>query len=228
MVLLGLLLLAAGVTTAIAVLAENTDQTSFDMFGQTVEDVTMGGLFLVGCAVGAATLLGLWMIAAGLKRARRRRVENRHVVTQTRTRAEELEDENNELRARLEREDARAMTSSSSGSYARDYDSDVHRDRDQDAAFTRDRDHDGVADRDESATERTATMGAVRGDDGFGRDRDHDGVADRNEAAPYADRAVDRPIDGGAVYPSDPARGGSTYDESTEQGRRHGLLGRDR
>ena len=165
MVLLGLLLLAAGVATAIAVATENTDQTSFDMFGQTVEDVTMGGLFLIGCAVGAASLLGLWMIAAGLKRARLRRAQNRHVVTQTRTRAEELEDENNALRARLERADStRVMTASSPGSY--DYDSDVHRDRDQDTAFTRDRDHDGVADRNEATpyadrSAGTTSSGAV-------------------------------------------------------------------
>jgi hypothetical protein len=225
MVLLGLLLLAAGVATAIAVATENTDQTSFDMFGQTVEDVTMGGLFLIGCAVGAASLLGLWMIAAGLKRARLRRAQNRHVVTQTRTRAEELEDENNALRARLERADStRVMTASSPGSY--DYDSDVHRDRDQDTAFTRDRDHDGVADRSEGDTERTATMEPVRDDGGFGRDRDHDGVADR-EATPYADRSAGT-TSSGAVYPAEPGRDDSVHEETAQHGRRPGLLGRDR
>ena len=140
MVLLGLLLLAACAVVAVEVAISNTDTATFEAFTQSFSDLSMGGLFLLGCVLGAVAVLGLWMIMAGLRMSRRRRLENKHVVTETRSRVDELEDENDALRAELERDRSTTATAAATG--APEYE--------RDTASTRDRDNDGVADRSET------------------------------------------------------------------------------
>jgi hypothetical protein len=150
MVLLGLLLLAASVVVGAEVAMSNTATSTFEAFGQDFADMTLGGFFLVGCAVGALALLGLWMMMGGLRLSRRRRLENKHVVHETRTRADELEDENDELRHELARMRESAAPAAGATAYERD------------TVMTRDRDDDGVADRSETVSTST---GAVYPDD---------------------------------------------------------------
>jgi hypothetical protein len=153
MVLLGLLLLAACAVVAVEVAISNTDTATFEAFTQSFSDLTLGGLFLLGCALGAVAVLGLWMMMAGLRMGRRRRLENKHVVTETRSRVDELEDENDALRAQLERERTTTPTGAAPVAGAPAYE--------RDTVFTRDRDDDGVADR----SETRGGTGAVYPDD---------------------------------------------------------------
>lgn len=157
MVLLGLLLLAACVVVGVELAISNTDVTSIEAFGQSFSDLNLAGLFLIGCALGALALLGLWMMTAGMRMARRRRVASRHEVKATRSQADELADENEELRAELDRqrERERELTDrTTAGGPANE----------RDTMVTRDRDGDDVADR----SERSG-MGA---DAGYSRDRE--------------------------------------------------------
>jgi len=156
MVLLGLLLLAACVVVAVEVAISNTDTATFEAFTQSFSDMTLAGLFLLGCALGAVALLGLWMIFAGMRRARYRRLETKHVVTETRSRVDELEDENEALRAQLDRERAGTAPAAGASSYERD------------TAMTRDRNDDSIADRNQAAV----GTGAVYPDDPTRREAD--------------------------------------------------------
>ncbi len=103
MVVLGLLLLAASVGIGGYIAAINTDSLTFEAFGQTYAS-SMYEFFLCGAVLGALAVLGLWMVAAGLRHSRRRHVEDKEVVIQTRSRVDELEDENAQLRDELGRQ----------------------------------------------------------------------------------------------------------------------------
>ncbi|MEO6714606.1 MAG: hypothetical protein ABIM89_14390 [Mycobacteriales bacterium] len=98
MALLGFLLFAASVATAVSIAASNTDAATFAVFGETVTDLSPGGLMLAGVGLGVVGLLGLWMIAAGVRHSRRRRAASRMVVQESRSRVDELEEENIQLR----------------------------------------------------------------------------------------------------------------------------------
>jgi uncharacterized membrane protein YciS (DUF1049 family) len=179
MVLLGLLLLAACVVVAVEVAISNTDTATFEAFTQSFSDMTLAGLFLLGCALGALALLGLWMIFAGMRRARYRHRETKHMVTETRSRVDELEDENEALRAQLDRERTATAPADGASSYERD------------TAFTRDRNDDGVADRSQTAV----GTGAVYPDDPTGRDVDtpaYDETAEKTHQRGMLGRLRDR------------------------------------
>jgi hypothetical protein len=103
MVVLGLLLLAASVGIGGYIAGINTDSLTFDAFGQTYTS-DMWSFFLIGAALGALAVLGLWLMLAGLRRARRRHVEDKEVVMETRSRVDELADENAALRDELARQ----------------------------------------------------------------------------------------------------------------------------
>ena len=112
MVVLGLLLLAASVGAAVSIAVSNTDSMSFDVFGQKITSLSAGGLMLLGIALGVAALVGLWLMSAGMRHNRRRREADRHAVVQTRSRVDELEEENIRLRRVAERNAAAATPAS--------------------------------------------------------------------------------------------------------------------
>lgn len=100
MAVLGLLLLLlTGVLTAV-VFRNNTDLTSASAFGQTLDNVSLGGLFLAGAVTGLLFALGLYLLFRGLARARRRKTERRRIVRDTKQQQASLSAE----KARLERE----------------------------------------------------------------------------------------------------------------------------
>lgn len=179
MVLLGLLLLAACVVVAVEVAISNTETATFEAFTQSFSDMTVAGLFLLGCALGALALLGLWMMFAGMRRARYRRLESRHEVRETRSRVEELEDENDALRAQLDRDRSTTAPAAGASTYERD------------TAFTRDRNDDGVADRSQTAV----GTGAVYPDDPTRQDGDtpaYDETAEKTHHRGMLGRLRDR------------------------------------
>lgn len=119
MAILGLLLLAAaavlGVETA---LSNRGDFMTVEAFDRTYS-LTMSELFLVGTAVGAAALLGLWMLFGSIARSRRRRMVAKHRVRAEDTQTEltnvgqtaaELAEENDRLRNELAAERRAAAT----------------------------------------------------------------------------------------------------------------------
>jgi uncharacterized membrane protein YcjF (UPF0283 family) len=88
---LGLILLAAaGVLTA-AVVTSNTDSLSVDLWGISVSNLTLGVVFVAGMITTVLAVVGLGMLMAGLRRARRLRQERR-----------ELQRENQRLAQRVE------------------------------------------------------------------------------------------------------------------------------
>jgi hypothetical protein len=100
-VVLGLLLLViSGLLTAGMVL-QNTDPAQVSVYGQNVTGMTIGGLFAAGVATGAIALLGLFMILAGARRRRTRRVGLKRQVRDVREERESLAEENARLKGEL-------------------------------------------------------------------------------------------------------------------------------
>jgi hypothetical protein len=116
MVALGLVLLVLSGALALGVVLSNTDPVSASAFGVTLSDVTIGGFFLVGAVTGLAFMLGLVMMAAGASRKRGKRVRTRREVKDVRSEREQLAAENEELRARLDRERPAPISTSADGS----------------------------------------------------------------------------------------------------------------
>lgn len=107
MAVLGLLLmLAAGALTAGVVLS-NTNRISAEAFGVTLSNVSVGGLFVAGVVTALVFALGLWMLLQGMRRARRRRLERREIVRDTRDQTASLAAERDRLEKELEAERAR-------------------------------------------------------------------------------------------------------------------------
>jgi hypothetical protein len=107
MAVLGLLLMvAAGVLTA-GVLLSNTNQISAEAFGVTLSNVSVGGIFAAGAVTALVFALGLWMLLQGMRRARRRRLERREIVRDTRDQTASLAAEKDRLEKELEAERGR-------------------------------------------------------------------------------------------------------------------------
>jgi hypothetical protein len=100
MMIIGLLLMAAAVVAGTGVVIGNTDKTSFDVFNVEFVNLSEAGIFLLGAATGAVLLIGLWMMGAGLRKSRRRRLE----VKQARREREEVLRQQEEERRDLETE----------------------------------------------------------------------------------------------------------------------------
>lgn len=86
MVIIALLLIAAGAAVAASMIIENTAQNHITLFGQGV-DTSATMIFLLGAAAMLAVLLGVWLLQRGAARSRRRR---REVKTLKRSRREEV------------------------------------------------------------------------------------------------------------------------------------------
>lgn len=74
MVVLALLLIAAALAFGTGVLLGADRATTLDLFGVQVL-ASENGLFLLGAATMLVLLVGLWLLRAALRRARRRRAE---------------------------------------------------------------------------------------------------------------------------------------------------------
>lgn len=104
MVVLGLILLVLCLVLGAGVALSNTDSSSAEAFGVSLSNVSIGGLFLLGTAVGALAMLGLGLMLVGAARKRARKLRMRREVKEVRTEQETLAEENARLQAQLEAE----------------------------------------------------------------------------------------------------------------------------
>lgn len=106
MVALGAILLLLSSLLAIGVFFSNTDPADAAIFGVSLSNVSLGGLFLVGVVTGIAAMLGLFLMFGGTLRRRHKTVAAKREVRSARGEAGALQDENARLTAELERERA--------------------------------------------------------------------------------------------------------------------------
>ena len=97
MIALGLVLLVLCLALGAGIVLSNTDAVSAEAFGVSLSNLSVGGLFLLGAAIGAAAMLGLVLMLAG---AARKRAKKRELRGQQ----ESLAEENARLQAKLEQE----------------------------------------------------------------------------------------------------------------------------
>ena len=115
MAIIGLLLLLLALALVIGVVVDNNVQVIFDVFGTTIDDLTVAGLFVAGVLTGLIGVAGLWMMKVGAARSRRRRLEareererERSSIEQLAMEREQLAAEKAQLEAQLQRERGRA------------------------------------------------------------------------------------------------------------------------
>ena len=104
MVVLGLILLVLCLVLGAGIVLSNTDTTSAEAFGVSLSNVSIGGLFLVGAALGALAMLGLGLVLVGAARKRAKKRALQREVQHVRTEQETLAEENARLQAQLEQE----------------------------------------------------------------------------------------------------------------------------
>lgn len=104
MVVLGLILLVLCVVLGAGIVLSNTDPSSAEAFGVSLANVSIGGLFLLGAALGAVAMLGLGLMLIGAARKRTRKLRMKREVKEVRSEQETLAEENARLQAQLEAE----------------------------------------------------------------------------------------------------------------------------
>ena len=114
MAIIGLLLLLLALALIIGLVVDNNVQVIFDVFGTTIDDLTVAGLFVAGVLTGLIGVLGLWMMKVGAARSRRRRLEARERRERERDSIEQLAAEKAQLEAQLQRERGRAAAARTS------------------------------------------------------------------------------------------------------------------
>lgn len=105
MTAIGLIILLVAAGLAVDIVVENTKTLDASVVGQTLTGVNIGGFFVAGVIVGAAALLGLSLLIAGLRRTRMKARERKHLVRENRG-AGEVAAERDRLAAQLEAERA--------------------------------------------------------------------------------------------------------------------------
>ena len=117
MVALGFLLLVLAGLLATGVALTNREPVEAEAFGVTLENVSVGGLFLIGMVVGVAAMLGLGLMLLGASRRRAKRVAAKREVRDVRGERESLAEENARLQAELERSQSEAATDTTSAAH---------------------------------------------------------------------------------------------------------------
>lgn len=112
MVLVGAVLLVLCVILVLGLYLPNGEAAPAEAFGVSLSNVSIGGLFLLGVAVGALTMLALGMVAMGAARKRHKKAAMKREVRSARGDQETLAEENARLQAQLERERAAGLPSS--------------------------------------------------------------------------------------------------------------------
>lgn len=103
MIVLGVLLLVFAVLVAVGIVFGNGEAVEAELFGVSLDNVSVGGLFLVGVVTGALAMLGLGLMLVGAARKRSKRVAVKREVSSVRGERESLAEENARLQAELER-----------------------------------------------------------------------------------------------------------------------------
>ena len=103
MVILGLILLVLASLLTVGVFFSNMDPANAAVFGVTLTNVSVGGLFLVGVIAGVVGTLGLILMLGGSLRRRHKTVASKREVRTARGEAGAMADENARLSEELER-----------------------------------------------------------------------------------------------------------------------------
>jgi membrane protein implicated in regulation of membrane protease activity len=120
MIVLALILIIAAVLVAIGVLINADGSATLEAFGVSLS-TNEGGLFIAGAATMLVLLLGLALLAAGMKRAKNRRSEVKHLRKDRDSEVQRLQEEKAQLEERVRRErDTPPASSHDDGSVARD------------------------------------------------------------------------------------------------------------
>ncbi len=111
MAVIGLLLVLAVAIGGAELLISNTGTFDVELFGRTINDVPLGGVFLAGALGMLALLFGLMMLTTGVGTARRKRTERVAEVKRHKQSAAALQealaetaDENERLRREIAEE----------------------------------------------------------------------------------------------------------------------------
>ena len=104
MVVLGLILLVLCLVLGAGITLSNTDPASAEAFGVSLSNVSIGGLFLLGAALGALGMLGLGLMLVGGARKRARKLRLKREVKDVRNEQETLAEENARLQQQLDAE----------------------------------------------------------------------------------------------------------------------------
>ena len=104
MVVLGLVLLVVCVLLGVGAAISNPDPAELDVFGFGITGLTVGGLVLLGVALGLVAMVGLGLVLSGAARKRAKRQQVKKVGRERETLAEE----NARLQAELEGRGANA------------------------------------------------------------------------------------------------------------------------
>ncbi len=107
MVVLGLLLLLAAAAVTLVALTSNAKVELVEVFGQDLLEMSSAALFLAGAATAVVAALGLFLIFGGAARARRRRVQRKTQMKNSKQEAAALQAEKDRLQAELANERAR-------------------------------------------------------------------------------------------------------------------------
>ncbi len=120
MIILGVLLLVLAALLTLGVVFFNTGPAPVEVFGVSLANVSVGGLFLAGVVTGVVGMLGLSLLLGGGARKHQKRVQHKQEVRSVRGQAETLEQENARLREELRaRESAAAYPDASTSDRGR-------------------------------------------------------------------------------------------------------------
>lgn len=113
MIVLGVLLVAIPVLLLLGTVFTNPEPVELEIFGQTLSGMSVEGVLLSAFVAGLVAATGLWLVLKGLKRNRHKAVTRKRVVSDTRSKASEQQEENERLATELaEQREAQARTSS--------------------------------------------------------------------------------------------------------------------
>jgi len=100
-VLGAVLLVVAALVTLGTIFTNSTPAPDASIFGVSLSNVSVGGLFLAGVVVGVIGMLGLSLMLGGGARKRQKTVTRKREVKNVRGQADSLEQENTRLREEL-------------------------------------------------------------------------------------------------------------------------------
>ena len=105
MIVVGVVLLVLAVLATLGVSLFNGGEVSnAEVFGVSLSNVSVGGLFVAGVVAGVVGALGLGLMLAGSARKRHKKQSTKRQVSSARTEAETLAEENARLQQQLEAE----------------------------------------------------------------------------------------------------------------------------
>ncbi len=105
MIVVGVVLLVLAVLATLGVSLFNSGEVmQAEVFGVSLDNVSVGGLFLAGVVAGVIGALGLGLMLAGSSRKRSKKTAAKREVKSVRGEASTLAEENARLQEQLERE----------------------------------------------------------------------------------------------------------------------------